>query len=143
MKVCAAGDRCHLKPVLVDPQHKCPTCRQHIHAIWGVPVVNSKNKMNIRMCFECFCKVGKIPDPSVSPASETYSTIYLHQSPTSTCTATTSNISGLISNTNTLTSPFSFSRNLTSNISPDSEIESEDGTASIRALYNSVADRAD
>ena len=29
LKPCAAGDRCTLKPMLADPQHKCPTCERY------------------------------------------------------------------------------------------------------------------
>ena len=134
MKPCAAGDRCNMKPALADPQHKCPKCRRHIHAICGVPDVNSKNEMNSRLCFECFRKVGKSPDLNVSPASETPSLnsrftttpLYLHQSPTSTATATTSNT--------TCTPSVS--------LSPEFDFESED-TASVRDLYNSAVDQAD
>ena len=43
LKPCAASDRCTLKPMLAHPQHKCPTCERHIHAICGVPNINARN----------------------------------------------------------------------------------------------------
>ena len=121
MKPSAAGDLCYMKPVLADPQHKCPKCRQHIHDLCGVPDVNSKNEMNNRLCFECFRKFGKGSDLNVSTASENKSAIHIHKSPTSTGTATTSNLSGLSTNT-ACKSPFSFPPdNLTSNASSGSD----------------------
>ena len=100
LKPCAAGDRCHLKPTLADPQHKCPKCRRHIHAICGVPDVNCKNDMNSRLCFKCF-KAACTPDLHQSPASSettptsnsTTKTINLHRSPESTATTSTNTTS--------------------------------------------------
>ena len=62
LKPCAAGDRCTLKPMLADPQHKCPTCERHIHAICGVPNINARNLCHGRICHDCFAKVGASPE---------------------------------------------------------------------------------
>ena len=43
LKPCAAGDLCTLKPMLAEPQHKCPIYERHIHAICGVPNINTCN----------------------------------------------------------------------------------------------------
>ena len=144
IKPCAAGDLCYTKPVLADPQHKCPKCCQHIHAICGVPDDISKNEMNNRLCFECFCKFGKSSDINISTASENDSTTHLHKTPTPTGTPTRSNLSGLSTDT-TRKSPLSLpTANLTSDASSESDTESDDGgTESVRALYNSVSDRSD
>ena len=94
LQPCAAGDCCHLN-TLADPQHKCPKCRRHIHAICGVPDVNATNDMNSRFCFSCFPTVGLTPNLHPSPASSkststsTTKTINLHNSPSSTATTST------------------------------------------------------
>ena len=49
MLPCTAGDRCLLKPKLADPQHKCPKCRQNIHAICDILDINADNRMNSRI----------------------------------------------------------------------------------------------
>lgn len=72
MKPCAAGERCNLRPSLADPQHKCPVCKRHIHAICGVPNVNAGNICHSRICQDCFCKVGQ--SPQFTPASQASST---------------------------------------------------------------------
>ena len=93
LQPCAAGDRCHMKPALADPQHKCIKCRRHIHAICGVPDLNAINHMNSRFCYSCFPTVGLTPSPasseSTSTSISTTKTINLHQSRSTTATTST------------------------------------------------------
>ena len=69
MKPCAAGDRCIIKPQLIDPQHRCPVCERHIHAIYGVTNLTSENICHSRLCYDCVARVGLIPQ--FTPASQT------------------------------------------------------------------------
>ena len=68
LKPCAAGDRCTLKPMLADPHHKCPTCEQHIHAIFGVPNINAHKLCHGRIWHDCFTKIGA--SPKFAPVSQ-------------------------------------------------------------------------
>ena len=66
MQPCAAGDRCCLKPKLADPQHKCPVCRRHIHALCGVVDLHADNHMNSRICYDCLSKLTSPSEPSAT-----------------------------------------------------------------------------